>query len=124
MTITVRSLAGMSYNLPYYPNMRVGQYITQIAAPALGSNVGVNGEVLDPFVLNGSFVFTKDNKEKYLSEVMQDGSTLHNSLALGPVHASLFDNGNLRPPTPYQLTMPSGGVSAPAGPAASKKRKI
>jgi hypothetical protein len=123
MTITVKSLGSDTVrNLPYYPNMRVGQYATQVASPALGCILR-GSDVYDPFVLNGAHVFTKDNKDKYLSEVMQDGATLHHSLCLGRIDQCLIGNGSCMPPTPYQLTLHSSNEVV-VGPSAGKKRKV
>ena len=124
MTITVMSLGSeTTYNLPYYFNMRVGQYITQVAAPALGCMVRSGGDVYDPFILNGAHAFTKDNKDKYLGEIMPDGSTLHHSLCLGRINQRLVGNGSLMPPTQYQLTLQSSN-DVVVGPSAGKKRKV
>jgi hypothetical protein len=121
MTITVQSLTGVTYNLPYYMNMRVGQYVTQVAAPAVGCEVRASGDVFDQFVLDGALVFTKENKDKYLAEVMEDGATLFHSMRLGRCMEgeSPVGNGSRMPPTQYQLTLwPSVFGSL------SKKRKV
>jgi hypothetical protein len=108
MTITVKSLGtDTMYNLQYYYNIRVGQYVVLVAGPALGSKVEEDGDVYESFVLNGAHVFTKDNKNKYLSEVMQDGATLHHSLCLGRIEQCLIGNGGRMPPIQYQLMLHS-----------------
>ena len=120
MTITVLSLSGRSFNLPYYKNMRCGQFVALIAAPALGSMVTPDGSVLDRFVKDGKIVFSKDNKDKYVSEILQDGDTLYHSICMGQVPDCLLGNGSLTPPTQYQLTLDPSGEA----PTACKKRKV
>ena len=124
MTITVKCLGtDTTYNLPYYHNMRGCQYVTQVVAPALGCDVKEDGDVYDAFLLNGAHVFTKDNKGKYLSELMQDGATLHHSLCLGRLDLCLIGNGSRMPPTQYQLTLRSSNEVVVADPSPCKKRK-
>ena len=120
MTITVKSLSGMSYNLPFYANMRMGQYATQIVAPAVGCEVHEGGDVYDNFVLDGANAFTRLNRDKYLSEVMQDGATLHHTLCLGRMPKDLVGNGSHKSPTQYQLTLAAD--VAVAGPACKKRK--
>ena len=113
MTITVQSLCRIEvYNLPFYDRMPAGRYLTHVIAPALECQVGEDGSVLDGFILNGAHVFTKDNKDKALGEIMQDGAVLHHTLALGPIARCLFGNGNRVPPTGYQLTLRSSNAPA------------
>jgi hypothetical protein len=139
MTITVRCLDGKSYNLPYYKNMRAGQFVTQIVAPAVGCQVN-NGDVYDGLVLNGAHAFTKDNKDKLLSDIMEDGATLRHTMCLGKIPPCLRGNGNLMPPTQHQLTLDPSGPSSNGGaspsddssssnthgdsPSACKKRRV
>ena len=144
MTITVKSLDGKSYNLPYYKNMRAGQYVTQIVAPAVGCPLHNGDDVYDNLVLNGAYAFTKDNRDKFLSQIIKDDATLHHSMCLGKIPACLIGNGNHMSPTQYHLTLdpsvfpsgdaPSGGDApsnspsdAPSGddtPSACKKRRV
>ena len=122
--IVVKTLEGHNCHLPYYLHMRVGQFVTQVAAPALGCQVRENGDVYDRFVMHGANVFTNINKDKRLSEVIPDGSTLHFSLCLGLVDRELIGNGNLDRPTQHQLTLlPPDADSAGDAHAGSKRMK-
>ena len=124
--LVVKQLSGPTRYLPYYFNMRVGQFVTQIAAPSMGCAVAENGDVYDPFVLMGSHVFTRANKDRYLSEVIEDGATLFYSLCLGRIDPALVGNGSRVPPTQYQLTLRSDEVKEEevCGASDAKKRKI
>ncbi len=102
--------------------MRASQYVTQVVGPALGCDVKEDGDVYDSILLNGAHVFTKDNKNKYLSEVMRDGATLHHSLCLGRIDQCLIGNGSRMPPTQYQLTFRSSNEVV-VDPSPCKKRK-
>ena len=122
MTITVRSISSpTSYNLPYYKNMRAGQFVTQIAAPALGCAVDPeSGDVHERFMLDGAIVFTAGNKDKYLSDLMQDGATLYHTPCLGRIPDCLFGNGCHSRPTKYQLVLDADAV----GQSAFKKQRV
>jgi hypothetical protein len=122
--LVVKSLEGPNRCLPYYFNMRVGQFVTQIAAPAMGCAVHENGDVYDRFVLKGAHVFTKANKDKYLAEVVEDCATLFYSICLGRIDPVLVGNGSRMPPTQYQLTLrPDVKEEQDCGATDSKKRK-
>ena len=90
--LVVKQLSGPTRYLPYYFNMRVGQFVTQIAAPAMGCAVAENGDVYDRFVLKGSYVFTQANRDKYLSEVIEDVATLLYSICLGRIEPVFVGN--------------------------------
>ena len=125
MTITVHSLSGSTKYVPYYPYMRAGQFVTQVVAPAVGCAVKADtGDVVnDRFVLNGRIVFCKDNADKLVSEVVQDGADIYHTLNMGRSDDCLIGNGSLKRPTVFQLTLvPSAPPVACA--SASKKRKV
>ena len=105
MTIAVHSLTGASYVLPFYKHMPLGIFLTHIAAPALGCRVEKNGDVYDLFLHKREPVFTRDNRNKIMGDVFQDGAVLHYSICFGPVDQSLKGNGNLSLPSKYQLTL-------------------
>jgi hypothetical protein len=121
MTITVLSLSGRSFYLPYYKNMRCGQFAALIAAPALGSALTPDGSLLDRFVKDGKIVFTKENKDKFVGDVLQDNDTLHHSICMGPVPDCLLGNGSLLPPTQYQLILDPSSFEVPS---ACKRRRV
>ena len=123
MTIAVHSLSGSTKFVPYYPHMRAGQFITQIVAPAVGCPVVADtGDVVnDRFDLNGSIVFCKDNADKLVSELMQDGADLYHTLNLGRSEKCLVGNGSLKRPTVFQLTLSAAPVACAS---ACKKRKV
>jgi hypothetical protein len=86
--------------------MPVGIFLTHIAAPALGCSVEKNGDVHDKFILNQEHVFTKDNRNKFLGEVVvEDGAVLHHVLSLGRTNECQIGNGNLKLPSKYQLML-------------------
>ena len=122
MTITVYSLnSQVSYNLPYYKNMRAGQFLTQIAAPAMGCSADPeSGDVYERFVLGGVIVFNADNKDKFMSDLMQDGAKLFHTMCMGLIPECLFGNGSRAPPTKDQLVLDADAV----GQVACKKRKV
>jgi hypothetical protein len=125
MTITVKSLTDAKpFTFPYYPNMPTGMYATHVVAQVFSYGFQPNGDVLDNFILNGAHVFTRDNKDRPLREVMQDGSILFHTQNLGRCTAQcLIGNGNTTKPTKHHLTLGSSD-SGDIGPSASKKRKI
>ena len=125
MTITVKSLTqNEPFDFPYYPNMPTGMYATHVVAKVFEFGLQPNGDVYDNFILNGAHVFTKDNRDKPLREVMRDGSIIFHTLNLGqgPAHC-LIGNGNATKATKHHLTLGSSD-SGDIGPSASKKRKI
>ncbi len=91
----------------------------------MGCAVAENGDVYDRFVLRGSYVFTQANKDKYLSEVIEDGATLFYSICLGRIESALVGNGSRVPPTQYQLTLrPDVKEEEVCSTSDTKKRKI
>ena len=127
MTITIRSLTyRASYRLPYYKNMPVGIFLTHIAAPALGCSVEKNGDVHDKFILNQEHVFTKDNRNKFLGEVVvKDGAVLHHVSSLGrPNECQIIGNGNLKLPSKYQLTLDDINKNDDVAVPVCKKRRL
>jgi hypothetical protein len=125
MTITVKSLTeNEPFDFPYYPNMPTGMYATYVVAKVFEFGLQPNGDLHDNFILNGAHVFTKDNRDKPLREVMQDGSILFHTQNLGGGLAQcLIGNGNTAKPTRHHLTLGLSD-SGDIGPSASKKRKI
>ena len=126
MTLAVHSLNGSTNYVPYYRNMRLGQFVTQIVAPAIGCPVSSEtGDVVhNRFVLNGRIVFCKDNKDKLVGDVMQEGDKLYHTLNMGRSDNCLVGNGSLKRPTVFQLTLtPSVALGVKAEVAECKKRK-
>jgi hypothetical protein len=123
--LIVAKLDGTRRYLPYYRNMRVGQFVTQVAAPALGCVVREDGDVYDRFVLDGALVFTAANKDKYLGEVVADCSTLFFTMCFGRLDAELVGNGSRVRPTEYQLTLEPGveELQNLGGPSTVAKRR-
>jgi hypothetical protein len=125
MTLTVHSLSGSTNYVPYYPYMQVGQFLSQIVAPALGCAVNSEtGDVVhNRFILNGRTVFCKENKSKMVSDVLQDGAILYHTLNMGRSDKCLVGNGCLKRPTVHQLTLMPSVASGAEVPSACKKRK-
>ena len=119
MTITIQSVEDeMSYFVPYYFNMSCGQFVTQVVTPAVGCETyGENGDVYDCFYLldTNAQVFTAQHKDKYLSEVLQEGAVVRHKKA-----GNAVENGSRAAPTKYQLTLRPNIVPTKS----SKKRKL
>ena len=87
-------------------------------APAVGCEThGENGDVYDCFYLldTNAQVFTAQHKDKYLSEVLQEGVVVRHKKA-----GNAVENGSRAAPTKYQLTLRPDIVPTKS----SKKRKL
>lgn len=85
------SLDGTTKNLPYHPDMPAWQYLREIIAPTAKFTIVKGKTVLERVVAKGR-AFNFENKNRPLSEMIEDEGKLCFMLPLGPSWGTLEGN--------------------------------